>query len=205
MPVKGFPRFRRAISVAGALLCVNASNAAVHTGTDAEAGLPYWEIVEPGISIRLVQRLPDQTRGFFQARGFSVDDADFIAQSCVFQTVFKNHSGADEPGKIEYNLLEWVVRSGGAEHRMKTREDWKIIWGQRRASQSARLAFEWGLLPTRQSYESGDYNWGMSIFGLAPDTAFDLDVVWHQRGEARRVRINGVRCAPDIHPQPEAP
>lgn len=179
--------------------------AVVNTGTDDEARLPYWEIVEPGVSIRLVQRLPDQTRGFFQARGFSVADSELIAQSCVFQTVFKNLSSATEPIKIEYNLREWAVHTAGAKRAMKTREDWKKIWTARGASQAAQLAFEWALLPTRQSYGPGDYNWGMSIYGLAPGTLFDLDLVWHQNGERRTARLKGVRCATDIYPQPEVP
>jgi len=199
------PAFRQ-VTLAVAMLSLAVPAAAVvNTGTDDEARLPYWEIVEPGVSIRLVQRLPDQTRGFFQARGFSVADSELIAQSCVFQTVFKNLSLASEPVKIEYNLREWVVYAAGAKRAMKTREDWKKIWTARGAALPAQLAFEWALLPTRQSYGPGDYNWGMSIYGLAPGTLFDLDLVWHQNGERRTARLKGVQCAPDIHPQPEAP
>jgi len=179
--------------------------AVVNSGTDDEARLPYWEIVEPGVSIRIVQRLPDQTRGYFQARGFTVADSELIAQSCVFQTVFKNLSPATDPVKIEHNLHEWTIHAAGAERRMRTREDWKKIWAGRGAPQAAQLAFEWSLLPTRHTYSAGDYNWGMSVFGLAPGTKFDLDVVWHQNGDRRTARLNGVRCAPDIHPQPDAP
>ena len=194
------------VTLAAAMLSLAAPTVAVvNTGTDPEAELPYWELVEHGISIRLVQRLPDQTRGFFQARGFSVADSELIAQSCVFQTVFKNLSPVTEPIKIEYNLREWVVHAAGAKRAMKTREDWKKIWTGRRAPPAAQLAFEWSLLPTRQSYGPGDYNWGMSIYGLAPGMSFDLDIVWHQNGERRTARLKSVRCAPDIHPQPEAP
>jgi hypothetical protein len=199
------PAIRLALFAVGLLLLAQPVAAVVNTGTDDEARQPYWEIAEQDVSIRLVQRLPDQTRGFFQARGFSVADSELIAQSCVFQTVFKNLSPASEPAKIEYNLREWVVHAAGAERRMKTREDWKKIWTGRRAPQAAQLAFEWGLLPTRQTYDPGDYNWGMSVFGLAPGTEFDLDVVWHRRGERRTARLKGVRCAPDIHPLPDAP
>ncbi len=196
---------RSPIWTAGLLLMAQPVAAVVNTGTDDEALLPYWEVAEQGVSIRLVQRLPDQTRGFFQARGFSVADSELIAQNCVFQGVFKNLLPATDPGKIEYDLREWVVHATGAKRQMKTREDWKKIWTGRRAPQAAQLAFEWGLLPTRQTYGPGDYNWGMSVFGLAPGTEFDLDVVWHQRGERRSVRVKGMRCAPDSHPQPVAP
>jgi hypothetical protein len=199
------PAIRAALTAIGLSLMAQPVAALVNTGTDDEARLPYWEIVEPGVSIRLVQRLPDQTRGFFQARGFSVADAELIAQSCVFQTVFRNRSSATKPVKIEYDLNAWVIHAAGAERGMKTREVWKKIWTGRRAPRAAQLAFEWGLLPTRQAYGPGDYNWGMSVFGLAPGTEFALDVVWQQNGERRMARLPGVRCASDIHPLPDSP
>jgi hypothetical protein len=196
------PANRPALFAVGLLLVVPPVAAVVNTGTDDEARLPFWEIAGQEVSIRLVQRLPDQTRGFFQARGFSVADSELIAQGCVFQTVFKNLSPATGPVRIEYDLREWVVHAAGAQHGMKTREHWKKIWTARRAPQAARLAFEWGLLPTRQTYGPGDYNWGMSVFGLAPGTPFELDVVWYQNGERRAVRVQGMRCAADVHPAP---
>lgn len=197
-----FPAIRQATLAAVMLSQAVPAAAVINIGTDAEAELPYWEVVEHGASIRLVQRLPDQTRGFFQARGFSVADSDHIAMNCVFQTVFRNAAPTSSPGVIEYDLREWVVHTGGARHTMKTREDWKTEWTARQAPPPAQLAFEWVLLPTRQSYGPGDFNWGMTIFGLAPGTEFDLDVVWRQSGERRHARLKGVRCAPDIHPEP---
>ena len=197
-----FHALRQATLAAAMLSLAVPAAAVINTGTDAEAELPYWEIVEHGVSIRLVQRLPDQTRGFFQARGFSIADSELIAQSCMFQTVFKNVAPPSDPGVIEYNLDEWVVHATGAQRRMKTREDWQKEWATRRAPQAAQLAFEWGLLPTRQSYRPGDYNWGLSVFNLAPGTPFDLDVVWRQGGERRSARLKGVVCAPDSHVSP---
>jgi hypothetical protein len=197
-----FPAIRRVTLAVTVLSVALPAAAVINTGTDAEAGLPYWEVVEHGVSIRLVQRLPDQTRGFFQARGFSIADSELIAQSCVFQTILKNVTLPSDPSVIEYNLDEWVVHTGGAQRRMKTREDWQKEWIARRAPQAAQLAFEWGLVPTRQSYRPGDYNWGLSVFNLAPGTPFDLDVVWRQSGERRSARLKGVVCAPDMHVSP---
>jgi hypothetical protein len=197
-----FPALSQALLAAVLLSLAAPAAAVISTGTDAEAGLPYWEIVEHGVSIRLVQRLPDQTRGFFQARGFSIADSELVAQSCMFQTVIKNVAPPSDPKVIEYNLDEWVVHAAGAQRRMKTREDWQKEWTARRAPKTAQLAFEWGLIPTRQTYRPGDYNWGLSVFNLAPGTPFDLDVVWHQGGERRSARLKGVVCAPDIHVSP---
>jgi len=179
--------------------------AGVSHGIDEEAQFPYWQIEDRGVSVRLVQRLPDQTRGYFQARGFSIDQADLIAQQCVFQTIFKNdRARSTGAGTIQYNLREWVVYSRGREQGLKTREDWQKEWKTRKAPAPAQLAFEWSLLPTHQVYQPGDYNWGMSIFNLAPGSTFDLDVVWHQGGEKQVVRIRDIRCAPDERRDPVA-
>lgn len=194
--------FSRTATTVLLLLIAMPVAAVVNTGTDKEARLPYWEIIEPGISIRLAQRLPDQTRGFFQARGFSVEDSERIAQGCVFQTVFKNISAMSAPSTIEYNLRDWVVHAAGARRGLMTREDWRKEWSARKAPKPAQLAFEWSLLPTRQTYRPGDYNWGMTLFGLKPGTEFDLDVVWYQDGKKRMVRLKDVRCAADIHLKP---
>ncbi|MBI5462770.1 MAG: hypothetical protein HY941_11360 [Gammaproteobacteria bacterium] len=170
----------------------------VGTGIDADAGLPYWEIREPGMSLRLVQRLPDQTRAFFLARGFARTDVDLIAQSCVFQTIFKNTSQTAQPSVLEYNLRDWRVRTADAAHGMKTREDWAEEWAARGSPQRARIAFEWALFPTRQAYNPGDYNWGMSVFNLPPDSRFDLEIVWQQYGSRHTHVLRDIHCAPDI-------
>lgn len=205
MHTGGHTRYPRQTVVGIALVfATTIATAGVATGIDAEAELPYWEIVEGGLSLRLVQRLPDQTRGFYQARGFAVRDAEYIAQRCMFQTIFKNVAAPAAAVALEYDLKEWVIHANGRQQRMKTREDWAQEWRQRRVSKSARLAFEWGLLPTRQNYQPGDYNWGLSVFNLAPGTAFDLDVVWYEGKARRQARIESLRCAPDVPVAPRA-
>lgn len=192
--------------VVGCMLLSLAGGAAaqteISTGIDAEAGLPYWEIRESGMSLRLVQRLPDQTRAFFLARGFARADVDLIARSCVFQTIFKNTSQTARPSALEYNLRDWRVHVAGAAHGLKTREDWAEEWAPRGIPQPARIAFEWALLPTRQVYNPGDYNWGMSVFNLLPDSRFDLEVVWQQYGARHSEVIKGVHCAPEATEAP---
>ena len=174
------------------------------TGTDEQAQLPYWEIREKGMSLRLVQRLPDQTRGYFMARGFTSAQSERIAQSCVFQAVFKNESHLQDPSDLEYNLRNWNVEHDGKHQGMKVREDWAKEWQQQGVSTQPKVAFEWSLYPTRQLYQPGDYNWGMSIFNLPPGTRFDLTVVWTQYGSEHRAVIRGIQCAPDIEVSPPA-
>jgi hypothetical protein len=195
-------------AVTGAAWCVlilsaGASTAAqISTGIDEQASLPYWEIKDKGMSLRLVQRLPDQTRGFFLARGFSKEDVELIAQGCVFQTVFRNLSHHDEPASLSYDQRSWVIRHDNRKTGMKTREDWEKIWLTRNTPGPSRLAFKWSLFPATQTYKPGDYNWGMSTIGLASGTVFDLEVSWTQYGRTHSAFIEAVQCAPDIEMDP---
>lgn len=173
------------------------------TGIDEAAKLPYWEIRDEGMTLRLVQRLPDQTRGFAMARGFTLDQAEVIAQSCAFQTVFKNISNLGKPGILSYNLRDWVIYYQGKQRGMKTREDWKITWPQGEVKPASLLALNWGLYPTVQTYKPGDYNWGLSTFNLKPGAKFDLKVVWRQHDRQHEFVIRDMQCAPDIHPDPD--
>ena len=185
------------MALLGAVSAETAVRAEISTGIDAEAALPYWELSEPGMSVRLVQRLPDQTRGFFLARGLPREAVEMVAGSCVFQTVFRNTSQDTAPSPLDYDLRDWVVESRGVRQGMKTREDWAEAWTNIGVEKPARIAFEWALFPTRQVYNPGDYNWGMSIFGLSPGTRFSLRIVWQQYGKTHSATIEDIQCAPD--------
>ena len=167
--------------------------AAVERGVDAETGLRSWEWREAGVSLRLVQRLPDQTRAFFQARGFSPDAADRIADACIFQTILRNES--ERP--LSYALDEWRVLQPDAVGRLVTRERWDAAWREGEASAAAQIALRWSLLPTRQRFAPGDYNWGMTGFGLPPGSVFDLELVLRLGNETLTRTIRGIVCAPD--------
>jgi hypothetical protein len=183
-------------------LAVPAFGIEVNTGTDEQARLPYWQVRNDMMSLRLVQRLPIQTRGFFLARGFSREQVERIAQSCVFQTVFKNISDTTaNPSALHYNLNEWQIGYHGQARSLMTRQDWSAIWKQQQVKKPVKLAFKWALYPTYQEYKPGDYNWGMTLYGLKPGSVFDLKVVWHQAGQKHMARIDNIQCAEDINPQ----
>ena len=80
----------------------------------------------------------------------------------------------------------------------KLKEVWEREWQAYGLSQPARIAFRWSLLPTRQRFESGDYNWGMSSYGLPPGSRFDLELVWY-RDEIRETGLlRDVECPEDV-------
>jgi len=166
------------------------------TDTDADTGLRSWNWRHQGLLIKLVQRLPDQTRAFFQGRGFSTDDADLIARSCVFQTIFRN----DGQQPVDYDLSDWRVLSSGESLPLQTREAWQPMWQSKQVAQSKQIAFRWSLLPTVQHFEPGDYNWGMTSYGLPPGSTFDLSLQLDIDGEQVSGRIPSVVCATDTSP-----
>jgi hypothetical protein len=174
---------------------VRAAPSPVSSGTDPESGLPYWAYRGGGISVRLVQRLPDQTRAFFMARGFDRDAAEAVALGCVFQTIVSN---ADpEAQVIEYDMVRWRIHVAGRRRAVKLKSQWDREWTARGLAEPARIAFRWSLLPTRQRLEPSDYNWGMSTFDLPPGQVFDLELVWHRGGQEHRGVIEAMRCASD--------
>lgn len=190
--------------LASYFICHVTLAATVTTGIDEQAKLPYWELKDQGMVLRLVQRLPIQSRAFFLARGFNKQQAERIAQSCVFQTVFKNISDeGSQPGPLSYNLRDWKVVMNGKQKGLKVREDWMKEWQAEKVTKPVQLAFEWALYPTQQSYKAGDYNWGMSVFNLKPSSKFDLTVIWTQFGNKHKETIKNMECAADINPQPE--
>ncbi len=186
------------LSLLGVLIPAAILGEPVKQGVIPETGLRYWEWQGHGALFRLTQRLPDQTRAFFLARGFAPDDADFLARNCVFQTLFKNIDSA-AGATLTYNLDAWQVHALGTTRDMLTRERWSGIWEARGLAQAARIAFEWSLLPTRQRYQPADYNWGMTTFGLEPGTRFDLDFFWERGGNLYSGRFEGVECPADLH------
>lgn len=189
--------------VAGPLLAVCAAgstiapaHAGAETGTRTDTGLKYWQWEEGGISVLVEQRLPDQTRAFFLARGFSGDAADTIGDGCVFKTDVRNP--AVSGSVVEYDLTQWNTLIEGQRKPMMLKDDWEGKWEQMAVPEAARIAFRWALLPVRQRLDPGDYNWGMSAFGFPAGTRFDLEFTWTRNGERISGVFEGVECAPDV-------
>lgn len=163
-------------------------------GEDPETGLASWTWHHAGVSVQLVQRLPDQTRAFFLGRGFGAEAVERVAQSCVFQTIFRNDG--DEP--VGYDLGDWSVRHGAGQAPLLTREVWEEQWRSLGIEEPPRIAFRWALLPTVQRFEPGDYNWGMTSFGVPPGERFDLALKLNIGGMPVTGEIQSIQCAADL-------
>ena len=161
-------------------------------------GLLSWKIQEAGLELELIQRLPDQTRGFFEARGFSNVISNDIALSCIFQTIGKNVSDKATGKPITISLKNWRLRQGQQVQGIKLKETWDSEWSQEQVTKAARIAFRWATFPTEQTFEpTGDYNWGMVSMGVPPKSQFDLLVIWNQDGREHKAWVNSMECAED--------
>jgi hypothetical protein len=52
-------------------------------------------------------------------------------------------------------------------------------------------------MPTCQHFEPGDYNWGMTSYGLPPGSRFDLKLKIELDGKPVEALIEGLQCAPE--------
>jgi hypothetical protein len=194
--------FLLALSLFCTIPYANTLTEGVTNGDDPETGLRFWRWEAEGVLFELTQLLPDQTRGFFEARGFEPTVADEIARACVFQSNFKNIA-APGGGAIRIDLKEWRITTDNDTGSMLVREYWNNEWSDHTVSQAARIALEWSLLPTRQQYAPGDYNWGMTAYGLSPGTKFNLEFRWERENQQIVRTIEDIECAPDIHLNPQ--
>ena len=170
---------------------------AVTQGIDPEATLPFWAYEDDAVEIRLIQRLPDQTRAFFIGRGFTSAMADEIARSCVFQSILRNRGPGVESPEMGIDLGTWRLDAGDGPRPIALKEPWDERFAAAGESDAARIAFRWSTFPTEQTFRGGDYNWGMISLGVEPGTRFDLSLAWTLDGAPRTATIEGVTCAPE--------
>ena len=191
--------------ITSALYAENAC-ANIKNETNPETQLQSWTLSEDNFELKIAQLLPDQTRAFYIARGFSKNIAEDIATNCMMQTIAKNTTSKQSENAITIHLKEWQIKiknhseantQENLQH-IKLKETWDDEWKEDSVTPAARIAFRWATFPTEQTYEpNGDYNWGTTSFGLSPNSIFDLNVVWHQGGETKNAWIKNISCAED--------
>ena len=188
--------------IAGMLVCSISTALLVHAevlrSSNEDNGLEKWHFIEGDIEIELVQRLPDQTRALFMQHEFSREVIEGLATSCMFQTIVRNSgkSGTGQPVSID--LTRWRMQHAGKVSGIQLKEPLIESWSDADASPAAKLVVRWGMFPTRQEYLPGDYNWGLTAFGVPPGSQFDLDVDWTEAGKKHAGKIRAIVCAPDV-------
>jgi hypothetical protein len=175
------------------------ASATIDVSSDKETTLKSWKIKQNEMQLELIQRTPDQTKSFYIARGFTPKIANDIANGCIFQTIMQN-TGTDKTAKtIDVSLKDWEIRHKDSIQPIKLKEDWDREWPENSITAAARLAFRWATFPTEQRFEpAGDYNWGMTSFGLPPGSTFDLHIIWNNANEQQDIWINNMECPKNV-------
>ncbi len=169
-----------------------ATLAGTDTSVDTDTGLVTWQTETQGIQVRLTQISPDQARAFYQARGFSPAAAERYARECVFMTVVRNIGELP----IRHNLANWRYVSAGQPPRaIRSKVAWEHLWKRQGVAESARIAFTWAQIPDTQTFAPGDWNQGMTAYGVPRGGRFDLTFVWHANGKTHSGKLEQVRCA----------
>lgn len=159
---------------------------------DPASGLTTWKIQEPGLSLQLIQLLPDYITAVYSARGLPPSLVKTMASHCVFGTIIKNES--DE--QLSYRVADWrYVTEDGKSYPIKTKTEWVKEW------QDQGVSFRWSILPDDQTFEPGDWSQGFTTIPLPPDSSLNLIYTWRYQGENHTGTLEGLRCAPAQSPQ----
>ena len=172
--------------------------AEVLRSANEENGLEKWHFIAGDIEIELVQRLPDQTRALFMKHEFSREVIEELATSCMFQTIIRNSGRSGEARPVSIDLTRWRMQHAGKVTGIVLKEPLLASWTDADAAPAAKLVIRWGMFPSQQEYLPGDYNWGLTAYGIPPGSVFDLDVSWEEGGRLHSGKIEGVICAPDV-------
>jgi hypothetical protein len=161
----------------------------VDSNTQAET----WETSGNGVTFSLTQILPDQARAFYVNRGFTLEQIEPYANSCVYMTVLRNDSA---PDAIHYELKNWSIMSDTKSRPPIMFSDWLKKLEAENAPKPALIAFRWAQFPPDQTYEpGGDWNQGMLTTGLLPGSRFDAVARWNMNGKQYEGVLRDVLCA----------
>ena len=161
--------------------------AEVQQHRDADSGLLSWSVRESGLSLQLIQMLPDYVAAVYSSRGLPPEVLESIAAYCVFGTIVTNTSDT----RVSYRVADWrYLTPDGRQHHIKTKTEWLAEW------QGMGVAYRWSILPDDQTFEPGDWSQGFTTIALPPDSVFTLLYSWSYEDETHEGRIDGLRCAP---------
>jgi hypothetical protein len=172
---------------------VSAVNISRHDQTSS--GLVGWRVQDDNIKIELNPLHKDQVRAFYLGRGFSISLTERIAEACVYQVVIENISNPRENIQLEVDLSDWRLNDESGPVVRRSKDEWIQEWTDSGASAASILAFRWATFPTLQNFKlTGDYGWGMVLFGNQTGKTFDLQLKWYTEGHLVEQLVTGLSC-----------
>lgn len=183
----------RTTGMVGLCLVIATMAQAQTYSTDPVSGAGTWEMDSHGVHFSLTRILPDQARAFYVNRGFTLEQIEPYASSCVFMTVLRNDKAE---GVVHFKRDDWSALADGKERPLKPVSEWLAGFKRDGVNKAALIAFRWAQFPLEQEYEpGGDWNQGMLSVGLPVGSAFDITARWDIDGRAYEQTLKEVRCA----------
>ncbi len=154
---------------------------------DNDSGLFSWKVKHQGFQLELTQLLPDYIRAIYRSHGFPSEAIEDIANDCIFGTIVRNNSDAS----LFYNLADWyAMASDGEKQKFKLKAQWLEEW------KKLGIHTSWTILPSEQTFDSGDWSQGFTTINLPRNEPFDLIYSWKLEGTKHLGTIKNMRCAP---------
>ena len=158
------------------------------------SGLLTWTSKDEGLSIELIQLLPDFVRAIYGKHNFSKKEIERVASYCVFGTIVRNTSDKH----LSYRVNNWRYRPTDKKLRsVKTKTQWLEEW------KKAGISFSWTLLPDIGEFAVGDWQQGFTTIDLPRDSEFDLIYKWRLGDEVHSGVLKNVKCALENLPEIE--
>lgn len=159
------------------------------------SGLLTWTVKDTGLSLELIQLLPDFVRAIYGKHNFSKQEIERVASNCVFGTILKNTSEKH----FSYRVKDWRYRTADKKlHKIKTKTQWLDDW------RKVGITFSWTLLPDIGEFSVGDWQQGFTTINLPHDSDFDLIYKWKLDGKDYSGVIKNLKCAPATLPELES-
>ena len=184
---------RRMFPIAGVLcLSLPVPGPAQVYSEDPVSGAGTWASDEGGVHFALTRILPDQVRAFYVNRGFTLEQIEPYAASCVYMTVLRNDAA---PGVVHFRTRDWSISVGGGQRPLSATGEWLERFARAGVGKPARIAFRWAQFPAEQQYEpGGDWNQGMLSVGLSAGAVISNTARWDIDGSVYEQVLKGVRC-----------
>lgn len=180
-----FRYVRATLLVVAALACGPALAGKTVVTENPTTKLKSWKQIENGISVELIQLLPDFVQATFAARDLPASIFESMRGYCVFGTVVRNESEAE----VSYRVADWRYRTrDGKSHTLRTKTEWIATWKKSGAD------FGFAILPDDITFDAGDWAQGFTTPRIPPGTQFDLIFTWNMHGKKHTGTLRNVVC-----------
>ena len=154
---------------------------------------------QPGITVKLTPRSPNQMGSFNEARGFPRPMVARLKKQCYI-TIGIENTGSQ---KIWFDLKNWHFSVNGKTLKREHRNVWLQRWKDMGVPLSKRSTFRWTLIPEQLDYLPGEKEGGNIILPFTREK-IQLDATLEtgdqRQGKPIHIHTDALYCAEDAPP-----